>query len=120
MKLTQISDMECKGYIYVIEYTKALVPHLHGLVRMTAEKVGRIAAKNKRFTGRNKVITKRPGDDGIREEKLKMLLKPINVEGWIAYMEKNYVIVGKTEIQGNMGRIKEGWDYKETAPMYPF
>ena len=120
MKLTQISDMECKGYIYVIEYTKALVPHLHGLVRMSSEKVGRVAASNNRFTGRNKVITKRVGDDGTREEKLKMLLRPINVEGWIAYMEKNYVIVGRTEIQGYMGRIKEGWNYKDGPPMYPF
>jgi len=121
MKLTQISDMECKGYIYVIEYTKALVPHLHGLVRMSTEKIVKsISASDTRFTGKNKIITKRPGDNGNREEKVKMLLRPINVEGWIAYMEKNYVIVGRTEIQGNMERIKEGWDYKEAPPMYPF
>lgn len=121
MKLTQIRDMECKGYIYVIEYTKALVPHLHGLVRMSTEKIVKsISASDTRFTGKNKIITKRPGDNGNREEKVKMLLRPINVEGWIAYMAKNYVIVGRTEIQGNMERIKEGWDYKEAPPMYPF
>lgn len=121
MKLTQIKSMPCKGYIYVIEYTKALVPHLHGLVRMSGGELKRsISAKDNTFTGKNKIITKRPGDNGNREEKLKMLLKPINVEGWIAYMEKNYVIVGRTEIQGYMGKITEGWDYKEGQPMYPF
>ena len=121
MKLTQIKSMPCKGYIYVIEYTKALVPHLHGLVRMSGAELTRsISAKDNTFTGRNKIITKRPGDKGDREEKLKMLLRPINVEGWIAYMEKNYVIVGRTEIQGYMGKITEGWDYKEGPPMYPF
>jgi hypothetical protein len=128
MKLTQIKDMPCKGYVYVIEYTKALVPHLHGLVRMSAERIGkRIAASDTRFTGKNKIITpqqekaiKRPGDKGIRDEKLKMLLKPINVEGWISYMKKMYVITGKTEFKGYMERIIEGWEYKEVEPMCPF
>lgn len=123
-KLTQIKDMECKGYIYVIEYTGALVPHLHGLVRMSSEKVGRVSASDHRFAGKNRIITplalKRPGDNGIRDEKMKMLLKPINVEGWIAYMKKMNVITGKTEIKGYMGKIIEGWEYKESIPMSPF
>jgi hypothetical protein len=119
-KLTQIKDMPCKGYLYVIEYTNTFVPHLHGLVRMSSENVGSIAASNLRFIGKNKIITRRPGDNGFREEKLKMLLKPINVEGWIAYMIKMYVITGTQQFKGYLDRIIDGWDYREAPPMCPF
>lgn len=88
---------------------------------MSAERIGkRIAASDTRFTGKNRIITRRVGDNGMREEKLKMLLKPINVEGWIAYMKKMYIIKGRQEFKGNMERIIEGWEYREALPMCPF
>lgn len=125
MKLTEIRDMPSKGYIYVIEYTKAMVPHLHGLVRMSGEKIGKsISATDTRFTGKNKIMIKSKGegrqDDGKREEKLKMLLKPINVAGWIEYMKKMWIITGKIEFKGKMEGVTEGWEYKEAEAIYPF
>lgn len=89
----------------MIEYTKAMVSHLHGLVRMSAEIIGKIiAASDTRFTEKNRIITKRTGDDGVREEKVKMLLKPINVAGWIEFMKKMWIITGKIEFKGKKGR----------------
>lgn len=34
-----------------------LVPHFHGLVRMSLEQVGKIAPSDHRFVGKNKIIT---------------------------------------------------------------
>lgn len=113
-RLTEIKDMPCKGKIYVIENTKGGVPHLHGLVRMSVElqKKKRIAATDPKFKGKNKIIIN--GKTEEREEKLKMLLRPINVSGWIGYMKK------EGEIKGEMERIKEGWKYEEIPGMIEF
>lgn len=69
-KLTQRKNIAMKG-MDVIEYTKGLVLYIHGIVRMTTDP---------------KIIIN--GRLEQREEKLKILLRPINVEGWIEYMKK--------------------------------
>lgn len=102
-RLTQIKDMPCKGYTYVTGNTKEGVPYLHGLVRMSTEKIKKsISATDTRFKGRNRITIN--GRMEEREEKLKMLLKPIDVSEWIAFMKD------KGDIKGNMENIIEGWE----------
>jgi hypothetical protein len=120
LKLTQIKSMPCKAWIYVVEYTKDLVPNIHGIARLTTEqkKNKAISATNPNFKGKNKIIIN--GKKEVRKEKLKMLLRPINVEGWISYMQENYIVPGETEFVGEMERILEGWECYQAPAMYPF
>ena len=113
-RLTEIKSMPCKGSVYVIEYTKRGVPHLHGAVRLSVEllKGKTIAATDARFQGKNKITIN--GRIEKREDKLKMLLHPINVSGWIEYMKK------EGEIKGEMEKIREGWEYIPTPAAHPF
>jgi len=59
MVLTQIKNMPCTGWIYMIEYTKEIVPALHGIVRMTTGKKKKktISATDPNFKGKNKIGT---------------------------------------------------------------
>ncbi len=117
---TCLKEFPCKGHVYVIEYTTALVPHLHGIVRLSTElKTNKnITVKNAHFDGKNKITLN--GREEPREDKVKILLKPINVSGWIAYMQKHYIIPGHRELVGDLDTIISGWDYQPAPPISPF
>lgn len=117
---TCLKDFPCKGSVYVLEYTKALVPHLHGIVRLSThlKKDKHITVKNSHFDGKNKITLN--GRDEPREDKVKILLKPLNVSGWIAYMQKHYIIPGHREFVGDLANIISGWDYQPSPPISPF
>ena len=120
LSLTFLKDFPCKGSVYVLEYTKALVPHLHGIIRLSThlKKNKNITVQNAHFDGRNKIT--KEGTEEPRDDKVKILLKPINVSGWIAYIEKYYVIKGHREFFGDLGKIIDGWDYQPSPPICPF
>jgi len=101
--MTQRDNMPCKGWIYVIEYTKALVPHLHGLVRLSTDllKNKSVTISNGHFAGKNKITV--DGTTYLRSEKLELLKQPANVKAWIDYIKKERPVVG--DISG----ILQGW-----------
>jgi hypothetical protein len=110
-KLLNFQGMPALGFLYVIENTIALVPHLYGLVRFTMSgRVNKaISATDGTFKGKNKIAGE------LRESKEKMLLKPENVAGWIAYMIKDGAIM-----VGDLDAITNGWTYIPAPPHYPW
>lgn len=98
MKLTKFEKMPCKGWAYVIENTNAGVPHLHGVVRLDVKDMKQaISAADKRLIGKNRMPGQK-GEEGIRKEELKMLLKEKDVIGWYEYMGKE----GKIREEGKI------------------
>jgi hypothetical protein len=104
LKLTRINGIINKGYMYVIEYTQAGVPHLHGMVRMDISGIPEksVSAKNKRFTGKNKVTWEK-GEEAQRKEELKMLKRKGDIERWKKYMkgEVEKKVVTKVIVEGD-------------------
>lgn len=107
MKYTNIVRLGSIGSIYVIEYTKKGVPHLHGIVRLdTSERVksnGKresISSSSTIFKNKHKIGKEERGAD------LRMLKKPIDVIRWVGYMEKEGEIV-EVDV-GDKVRIMEG------------
>ncbi len=99
--LINIPSMECKGFIYAIEYLNKK-PHLYGLIRYSGENLKkRTCASDSKYHGKNKITT--DGTLEIGSETINMLLKPKNVKEWIDYMSD------KAEIQGDIQEIVDGW-----------
>jgi hypothetical protein len=102
MALTLLSGLPCEGWLYVHEYTKSGVPHLHGMVRLsTAEHTtGYISATDTIFKGRNNIVLR--GKRQKRDQVLVMLKKPEDVYRWVEYLHK------EGEVVGNRAEIMEG------------
>jgi hypothetical protein len=116
-KMTVITGLPCKGWMYTIEWTQVGTPHLHGLVRLDKSRMkegkkkgeksnGSLSASDNRLNGKNRMPI--PGPNNKREEKIGMLRRKKDLEGWIEYMEKmEKAVMGGNPLEGT------GIEYKK-------
>lgn len=114
MKLGNINEIECKGWLYAIEMTKSGTPHLHGIMRLDVSKLPEksISAKNKRFMGKNQVPWKK-GSEAKRIERLDMLKKQSDLNNFVNYILKEMVNRGDI-VRGGDPLAGTGVPYPET------
>lgn len=92
--------MECKGFVYILEYIDQ-TSHLYGLIRYDGKNLNkRTSASDPKYQRKNMICIKGKQENGA--EILDMLLKPKNLRDLINFMSN------KGTIQGDIVKITNG------------